>query len=334
MLRRAARVARASRSALVIWRGPDWHAVHDAFTAVSWPWVAVAIGLNLLSVVARSISWDTVHRAVDRAAASELPARLLGVLRRPVRERRAAGPRRRARARRRAARGACPGRKGTTATLIGSVFAHRMFDLFPTITLVVWVLFAAKIPHWAYLTLGLAIGIGVVAVRGRGRARAPPAPRARRASGSIRQLLARARQGLAIMRNAGRRRMKAAAFQYVGWFCQLLRRLGGDARVPDQRAARRRRARARADERRDDLPALARQRRPRAGRGRDAARATTASPTRTASRSGSACRRSRRRSASASASSSSRARASRSRRSGTWRSAGRGHARGRDAGGA
>ena len=34
-------------------------AVHDAFTAVSWPWVAVAIGLNLLSIVARSSSWDT-----------------------------------------------------------------------------------------------------------------------------------------------------------------------------------------------------------------------------------------------------------------------------------
>ena len=40
-----------------------------------------------------------------------------------------------------------PGRKGAIATLIGSVFAHRMFDLFPTITLVVWVLFAAKIPR-------------------------------------------------------------------------------------------------------------------------------------------------------------------------------------------
>src|SRR5579884_3783994 len=53
-----------------------------------------------------------------------------------------------------------PGRKGTTATLIGSVFAHRMFDLFPTLTLVAWVLLAADIPQWAYLTLGLALGLG------------------------------------------------------------------------------------------------------------------------------------------------------------------------------
>jgi len=45
--------------ALVIWRGPDWHLVHDAFTAVTWPWVAAAIGLNLLSVLARAFAWDT-----------------------------------------------------------------------------------------------------------------------------------------------------------------------------------------------------------------------------------------------------------------------------------
>ena len=29
-----------------------------------------------------------------------------------------------------------PGRKGIFATLVGTVFAHRMFDLFPTIVLV------------------------------------------------------------------------------------------------------------------------------------------------------------------------------------------------------
>ena len=36
--------------ALVVWRGPDWQLVHDAFTAVRWAWVVAAIGLNLLSV--------------------------------------------------------------------------------------------------------------------------------------------------------------------------------------------------------------------------------------------------------------------------------------------
>ena len=45
--------------ALIIWRGPNWKVVHDAFSAVTWEWVAAAIGLNLLSVLARAFAWDT-----------------------------------------------------------------------------------------------------------------------------------------------------------------------------------------------------------------------------------------------------------------------------------
>ena len=40
--------------ALIIWRGPNWNNVHDAFSAVTWEWVFAAIGLNLLSVLARA----------------------------------------------------------------------------------------------------------------------------------------------------------------------------------------------------------------------------------------------------------------------------------------
>ena len=59
-----------------------------------------------------------------------------------------------------------PGRAGATATLIGSVFAHRMFDLFPAITLVVWVLLAAKIPALgADLTIVIVLALGLAAVR-------------------------------------------------------------------------------------------------------------------------------------------------------------------------
>src|SRR5205823_2996087 len=43
---------------LVVWRGPDWGLVHDAFSAVTWEWVAAAIGLNLLSVLTRAFAWD------------------------------------------------------------------------------------------------------------------------------------------------------------------------------------------------------------------------------------------------------------------------------------
>jgi uncharacterized protein (TIRG00374 family) len=204
--------------ALVVWRGPDWRAVHDAFTAVSWPWVVAAIGLNLLSILTRSVSWDTCieqsmeppHPAyplvfsafcVGLLANAVLPGRVGELARAAVLRRRLGG------------------RKGVTATLIGSVFAHRMFDLFPTITLVVWVLFAADIPSWAYLTLALALGIGltlfVVAM-----VLARRQHRELESLGPLRQLLVRARQGLTIMRKPGPA-FKAATFQFLGWTCQL-----------------------------------------------------------------------------------------------------------------
>jgi uncharacterized membrane protein YbhN (UPF0104 family) len=205
--------------ALVVWHGPDWKAVHDAFTAVSWPWVAVAIGLNLLSVVTRSISWNTcIEQSLEKPhpkyslvfsafcvglfANAVLPGRVGEIARAAVLRRR------------------LPGRPGTTATLIGSVFAHRMFDLFPTVTLVVWVLLAAEIPPWAYLTIGLAIGLGLILfVTAILLARRQH--RELESVGTARLLLARARQGLAIMRSPVPA-LKATAFQYAGWFCQLL----------------------------------------------------------------------------------------------------------------
>src|SRR2546421_10965624 len=47
---------------LLWWRGPSWTAIGDAFTQVRWQWVAVAVGLNLASVVGRAIAWRTVIR--------------------------------------------------------------------------------------------------------------------------------------------------------------------------------------------------------------------------------------------------------------------------------
>ncbi|HZP74022.1 MAG TPA: lysylphosphatidylglycerol synthase transmembrane domain-containing protein [Gaiellaceae bacterium] len=204
--------------ALIVWRGPDWHAVHDAFSVVTWGWVAAAIGLNLLSVVARSIAWDTTikqsiepphppYRLVFSAFCvglfgnAVLPGRVGELARVAVLRRRLSGPR------------------GTTATLIGSVFAHRMFDVFPTIALVVWVLLAAKIPTWAYTSLAAALGVGVLLF-------AVALLLARRQHrdfeelGPVRLLLARARRGLAVMR-APLPALKAASFQFIGWGCQL-----------------------------------------------------------------------------------------------------------------
>jgi uncharacterized membrane protein YbhN (UPF0104 family) len=209
----------AAAIVLIVWRGPDWHQVKDAFTAVSWPWVLAAIGLNLLSVVTRSLCWDTCIRqslepphpryplvfsafCVGLFANAVLPGRVGELARVAVLRRR------------------MPGRKGATPTLIGSVFAHRMFDVFPTITLVVWVLLAADIPSWAFVTLAIALGAGVllfvVAV-----VLAPRSHRELDGLGPIRMLLARGRRGLAVMSDPAAV-AKATTFQFGGWFCQLI----------------------------------------------------------------------------------------------------------------
>ena len=141
---------------------------------------------------------------------------------------------------------------------IGSVFAHRMFDLFPAVTLVIWVLLTAKIPQ-----------LGDDVDRDRARPSgcccsspavvlAPPAAaRARRARPRSACSWSAPAQGLAIMRSP----LPAATAADVPvrrLDLPALRGLGGDGGVPHPPAARGGRARARADQRRDDLPALAR----------------------------------------------------------------------------
>jgi uncharacterized membrane protein YbhN (UPF0104 family) len=205
---------------LIIWRGPDWGAVHRAFTAVSWTWVAAAILLNLLSVVTRSIAWDA---AIEQSLDPPKPAYPLvfsafcvGLFGNAVLPGRVGELARVAVLRRH-----LPGRpRGTTATLIGSVVAHRMFDVFPTITLVVWVLLTANIPAWAYKGLALAVIVGIVLFAG-AVAAARRQHRDLDELGPMRELVARARLGLAVMRSP-RAALKAGSFQYMGWGCQLL----------------------------------------------------------------------------------------------------------------
>jgi glycosyltransferase 2 family protein len=205
---------------LIIWRGPDWRPVHDALTAMNWEWVVVALVFNLLSVFARSLAWDVAIKqsmppphpryplvfsafCVGLFGNAVLPGRVgelarVAVLRRHL-----------------------PGRGGTTPRLVGSVFAHRMFDLFPMIALVVWVLLFARIPRWAYFSIEAALAVGVVlflvaltlarmhqssAVEGMGR---------------LRLLWDRARQGLGVMRQPIAAAI-AGAFQFAGWALQLL----------------------------------------------------------------------------------------------------------------
>jgi uncharacterized membrane protein YbhN (UPF0104 family) len=111
------------------------------------------------------------------------------------------------------------GRKGATATLVGSVFAHRMFDVFPAGTLVIWVLLTARIPNWAFTSIIVALTVGIMLfltgfILARGQRRELGE------LGRVRQLIVRAREGLAIMRSPAAA-AAAAAFQFAGWVCQL-----------------------------------------------------------------------------------------------------------------
>jgi uncharacterized membrane protein YbhN (UPF0104 family) len=209
----------AAAISLVVWRGPDWHLVHDAFTVVRWEWVVAAIGFNLLSVLARAFAWDTAIRqsldpprprfplvfsafSVGLFANAVLPGRVGELARVAVLRRR------------------LPGRKGTTATLIGSVFAHRMFDVFPSVVLVIWVLFTAKLPGWALTSIGVALTLGVVLFLAAVAVARRHQNEAFDGLGPVRSLLLRARQGLAVMR-APVPALIAASFQFAGWTCQL-----------------------------------------------------------------------------------------------------------------
>jgi uncharacterized membrane protein YbhN (UPF0104 family) len=207
--------------ALLLWRrGPDWGAVFDAFGFVEWWWVVAAFGLNLLSVLARALSWRfTLGQALPkphppfRDVFSAFAVGLLGNAVLPAR----AGELARVAVLRRH----LPERDGTGATLLGTVFAHRLFDLFPVALLVVYVLLTAKIPHWAVtslIILGLAgVALLALAVLSARRHHRPVVDD----DGPIKRLLTMGRQGLAVLKSP-LAAAAAIACQTVGWFLQLL----------------------------------------------------------------------------------------------------------------
>jgi uncharacterized protein (TIRG00374 family) len=212
----------AGLGALVWWRGPDWNTVWHAFDAVKWYWVAAAIGLNLLSVIVRAIAWRTVIKqamepphpgfplvfsafSVGLFANAVLPGRIGELARVAVltRKLRLQGH-----------------TDGTWASLVGTVFAHRLFDLVPTIGLILYVLLTAKIPHWAISSLAVvgAIGFGLFAF-------AFASARHHQKSvleglGPIRRLVTMGRHGLGVL-HAPAPAAVAAFFQCSGWLCQF-----------------------------------------------------------------------------------------------------------------
>jgi len=206
---------------LLWWRGPDWGSVYHAFDFVTWRWIVAGFVLNLLSVLARSISWRlTINQALPEPHppfGRVFSAFSVGLLGNAVLPARAGELARVAVLRQHVDKG-----EGTSATLLGTVFAHRLFDLFPVVLLVVYVLLTAKVPHWAItsLTIALLAGLALLTVAFIS-ARTYGHRSSLDGAGTVRRLVTMARQGLAVMRSP----VPAAAavfFQCVGWFLQLL----------------------------------------------------------------------------------------------------------------
>ncbi|MCY7303787.1 MAG: flippase-like domain-containing protein [Thermoleophilia bacterium] len=212
----------ASLAAAIVavwWRGPEWTTVYHAFDFVSWRWVIIGILLNLVSVLARAFSWRlTINQALPPPYprfGQVFSAFGIGLLGNAVLPARAGELARVAVLRRHLPHG-----KGTSATLLGTVFAHRLFDLFPVAILVTWVLLTAKIPHWAVTSIVIFGVVGFVLLTvglvsaGTGRGRVHDG------MGSLAAVVTMARQGLAVLR-APIPALGAALFQCFGWLMQL-----------------------------------------------------------------------------------------------------------------
>ena len=209
----------ASVAALLWWRGPDWNVVYHAFDLVNWAWVAFALGLNLVSVFLRSLAWKlTIDQALDPPEprfSQVFSAFSVGLLGNAVLPGRIGELARVAVLRRHLPRGV-----GASGTLVGTVFAHRLFDLPAALLLILYVALTAKVPHWAVTSLVIVSIMGAVLftvafVTARRHHR--PIDGAR----SLRQLLSMARQGLAVLRSPWPA-FGAIVLQCAGWFMQLL----------------------------------------------------------------------------------------------------------------
>jgi uncharacterized protein (TIRG00374 family) len=206
---------------LLLWfRGPSLTAVGSAFGSVRWEWVAAAIALNLASVIVRALAWNTVIRqampaphpsgllvfsafSVGLFANAVLPGRIGELARVAVLTRK------------------LPKRRGMWAMLVGTVFAHRVFDLVPVVLLILYVVITARIPAWATTSLLVFVGVGValftfafISARSHSTTRLD-------GLGAARRLLTMARQGLRVMRTPLGLAV-AILFQVSGWVFQIL----------------------------------------------------------------------------------------------------------------
>jgi uncharacterized membrane protein YbhN (UPF0104 family) len=206
-------------AALIVWHHPELNLLEDAFTAVSWFWVGVAVVVNLLSVAVRASAWRVV---ITHAISPPFPtwrlvfsAFCVGLL----------------------GNAALPGRvgelarvavitrhvrrlPGTWATIVGTVFTHRMFDVIASIGLVAYVLYTARIPDWVKPALAIVLGVGFgFLLAGIALARRRHQPLDSEA-GAVRRVFRMARYGLTVLGRPGPA-ILALCFQLVGWTAQI-----------------------------------------------------------------------------------------------------------------
>jgi uncharacterized protein (TIRG00374 family) len=112
--------------------------------------------------------------------------------------------------------------EGAWARLLGTVFAHRVFDLVAMIFLIVYVLLTAHIPDWAVTGMIVIVVVGValftIAVVS---ARHHRMALIEEGLGAFRKVLRLARYGLGVMRLPAAAAL-ACFLQVLGWACQLL----------------------------------------------------------------------------------------------------------------
>ena len=210
---------------LLWWQGPDWSDVWNAFRFVIWSWIVLAFLLNVASTLFRALSWSLT---ISQALTPQYQPRLIqvfsafgvGLLANAIVPGRLGELARVATLRRHLT----DAPTGTTATLVGTVFAHRLFDLVPATLLVVWVLLAAEVPHWAVtaLLIVVAVGFALFTVAWLGARRQQRSVAADlHAVGTIRHLLGMARQGLSVLK-APLPLAGAIFLQCLGWLLQLM----------------------------------------------------------------------------------------------------------------
>jgi uncharacterized membrane protein YbhN (UPF0104 family) len=214
-------VAAAGLVVLLVFRGPNWSQVGHELAGMDWNWAAAAVFLNLVSALARAMSWDNVIKeAVPKPhprLADVFSAFFVGIF----------------------ANGVLPGRVGEVArigvlmrrmpkrerpglwpALIGSVLAHRILEVFPAIALILWVLIdahiqsAARTALWGVLAAGIAfVVVGIALARRHDQG-------GETETGRFGGLLARLREGLGILRRPVPS-LISSGWQTLAWVLQL-----------------------------------------------------------------------------------------------------------------